>query len=255
MEKSLLIKIAKKLSGKFKRESLDGILSYLQNDIGYREFNTRISGDETVFLIFLISAYNLGEQDLDSLYDNLKKNVFAFSILHVDFPDSELICKFCQDGLQMCDECDGRGEVDCERCDGSGEVDDETCEKCGGDGEIDCKNCEQGYITCDNCDGNGYVEDDEYANVDVQKFFSYDSEVYYYLRSLNSLDKMDDEFYDKYFDSELTFLFSNKNVDTDVLPKKINKNDVFFGEIIEQPRITKYGYTLNTDLDDFKSEP
>lgn len=77
-----------------------------------------------------------------------------------------------------CDECSGYGTVDCQHCDGNGVVEEDdgeetTCPECGG-------RC---TVTCDSCDGKGRVE--------------VDNENYEMPDNLESLKKLDDEWYEQ----------------------------------------------------------
>lgn len=40
---------------------------------------------------------------------------------------------------EICDTCNGSGEVDCEEC--AVEITDDECEVCGGSGAIECPDC------------------------------------------------------------------------------------------------------------------
>jgi len=65
-----------------------------------------------------------------------------------------------------CTDCSGTGKVrklirnvTCQSCQGSGVV-YEICDKCDGDGDVDCKKCDgDGVIECKVCDGDGEVDD------------------------------------------------------------------------------------------------
>ena len=69
-------------------------------------------------------------------------------------------CSDCEgDGEVECRECDGRGNINCSECDGEGEVE---CDRCDGHGELDCSQCDGGgEVECGECDGYGEVDDKE----------------------------------------------------------------------------------------------
>jgi len=78
---------------------------------------------------------------------------------------------------EMCDECNGDGEIEedcyecggsgqildnCPECDGEGEIDGKECSECGGSGEfeIDCPECGgdgRVYNQCEYCGGSGEI--------------------------------------------------------------------------------------------------
>lgn len=52
------------------------------------------------------------------------------------------------DGSDICEECEGTGEVECGQCDGSGTCTcshRHDCEECDGSGAIDCEECDGGH--------------------------------------------------------------------------------------------------------------
>jgi hypothetical protein len=54
--------------------------------------------------------------------------------------------------IQLCDECNGTGQVDCDHCDGMGYLEDEDR------GVVrDCRYCDEGKIECPVCKGERVI--------------------------------------------------------------------------------------------------
>ena len=57
----------------------------------------------------------------------------------------------------LCEECNGTGNVECEECDGDGY---EVCEHCSS--EVHCPHCDgEGNVECPECGGTGFEEDEQ----------------------------------------------------------------------------------------------
>lgn len=77
-------------------------------------------------------------------------------------------CESCEEGYQICYECEGNTTIDCEDCDTSGEVVEECgdckglgmeeCSVCDGETQIPCEDCDGGDASCGDCEGNGVIE-------------------------------------------------------------------------------------------------
>lgn len=201
MEKGKLLSLVKKLSLSYKNGLHPGnVLGTLRENKFVRElFGSRISGEDLVYLCFLIPQEKKG-RDISEAYDIMKSNLFGVSIATIVEHDPNVECPSCEgagqngcedcmgDSYVTCDECDGSGEVMCDECDGSGEDSegnacDEcqgsgqvSCHDCGGDGNIECNSCDStGSVDCHNCDGNGDIATNDSIKLEYLFVLSWNS--------------------------------------------------------------------------------
>jgi len=110
------------------------------------------------FIKIVIYIYSLRKTGSFSLGDKMIDNLEFAELLTTDNEET----------VEMCQECDGSGEVPCKNCDSSGQIEcdncngqgGEDCNQCDGDGldneGDDCANCDgTGMISCEQCDGDG----------------------------------------------------------------------------------------------------
>jgi hypothetical protein len=201
MEKGKLLSLVKKLSIPYKNGLHPGnVLGTLRQNKFIKElFGSRISGEDLVYLCFLIPQEKKG-RDISEAYDIMKSNLFGVSIATIVEHDPNVECPSCEgagqngcedcmgDSYVTCDECDGSGEVMCDECDGSGEDSegnacDEcqgsgqvSCHDCGGDGHIECNSCDStGSVDCHNCDGNGDIATNDSIKLEYLFVLSWNS--------------------------------------------------------------------------------
>jgi hypothetical protein len=201
MEKGKLLSLVKKLSIPYKNGLHPGnVLGTLRQNKFIKElFGSRISGEDLVYLCFLIPQEKKG-RDISEAYDIMKSNLFGVSIATIVEHDPNVECPSCEgagqngcedcmgDSYVTCDECDGSGEVMCDECDGSGEDSegnacDEcqgggqvSCHDCGGDGNIECNSCDStGSVDCHNCDGNGDIATNDSIKLEYLFVLSWNS--------------------------------------------------------------------------------
>lgn len=165
MKKSTIYKTAVKLQPAFKESdktkkfsiAFEGVLK------NYKQFFMDYSNEDFYYLFFYCYfLWNIGkilpQEKLDSLIDD---SALA-SEFSTTFEAYMVDCESCKgDGEEECYNCDDGEEV-CPECNGTG-VDDEgeDCLVCHG-GTVSCDVCDgTGTLTCDDCNGGGEVESDD----------------------------------------------------------------------------------------------
>lgn len=260
MEPYKLAKLALKLGSKQKNKKPKHFYTYIVFDKLISDFFSNLSGEEITILCFMSSAVSMGSKpdELYQLYQNLKTNIFTFSIGEVidDEPLEE--CDQCNGtGEVSCEYCDGTGRITCDDCDGEGVVENdegelETCYACGGDGDFDCNRCRSGFVDCDNCHGYGEVAGQHHVSVDIREFVSYDSDIFHKLEIMEEETELDNYFLNEVFDSELTFEYNYKSIITDILPTGTQKDDLYFLRLESHPVINRnYRGELKSNVGNF----
>ena len=160
-----------------------------------------------IAILCLIVGNMRDDSDVESLYNQIKGNIFVFSLVEITDDVSYHTCSYCgADGEVNCDNCNGNSEVDCPDCDGSGEREGGgSCSNCRGDGKVDCIECSRGYITCEKCEGTGEEVDDNSKQITQEFYVSYDSNLFNYLEmKLDDMDEISQENYSKIIKSRKT---------------------------------------------------
>jgi hypothetical protein len=185
----------------------------------------KIPPESLVILIFLISN---GNKDMyDSLYDEIKHNIFSFSTVQVTHDTFSEDCPSCHGGGRVdCSNCDN-GKVECEDCGGDGEdLDGNTCDNCEGEGNFECDYCGgSGEEECGRCDGDGTIEDDDYFQADQYFYFSYDPKlrgVLELMEEKSEIEKID------FLENKKTLLINIQDVKVDKDSDDIYQDDTFF---------------------------
>jgi len=176
--------LAKKLANNLKGKSLDYIYQNLKESSAYSHFYKTYKEYDIIVLIFLIKEINENpNEEIKNLYDKIKNNLFAFSIIEIENFNAPVECRNCYgSGDVECDDCGGEGRIECDDCGGDGEDSDgDSCNQCSGEGQLDCDYCSNGYVTCDNCNGHGEVEDENYSQITELTYFSINPKVYSFL--------------------------------------------------------------------------
>lgn len=164
------------------------------------------NNSDRILLCFLSSLYVNGVEINSELANNIKNNLFLFSVIEFGDQENDIECSVCEgngtlsceecygNGYITCNECGGSGEVSCEKCDGSGEIEVEDeeyekCDQCEGSGEVTCNECDSegnkdcyqcdgsGNEDCYECDGRGTIWSDEYLPYEIFIYASYDSKL------------------------------------------------------------------------------
>jgi len=226
MEKSKLITLAKKLTNRktFGKTPTDVFEGYMRRDIFIEVFD-KIPPESLIILIFLISN---GNKDMyDSLYDEIKHNIFSFSTVQVTHDTFSEDCPSCSGGgIVACSNCDD-GKIECEDCGGDGEdLDGDTCDNCEGEGNFECDYCGgSGEEECGRCDGDGDIEDDDYFQADQYFYFSYDPKlrgVLELMEEKSEIEKID------FLENKKTLLINIQDVKVDKDSDDIYQDDTFF---------------------------
>lgn len=226
MEKSKLITLAKKFTNQktFGKTPTDVFEGYMRRDIFIEVFD-KIPPESLIILIFLISN---GNKDMyDSLYDEIKHNIFSFSTVQVTHDTFSEDCPSCHGGGRVdCSNCDN-GKVECEDCGGDGEdLDGNTCDNCEGEGNFECDYCGgSGEEECGRCDGDGTIEDDDYFQADQYFYFSYDPKlrgVLELMEEKSEIEKID------FLENKKTLLINIQDVKVDKDSDDIYQDDTFF---------------------------
>ena len=218
--------------------------AYTSQDI-YAEFNkdrflkqirSRLSPTEIIYLVFLIMGYKRG-MELLPVYEDIKNNLFSFSVIYVDEDRPQTSCDDCGgSGTIDCSECDGSGKETCSDCDGDGEIDGESCGNCDGDGRVDCNSCDgDGNYTCNTCDGEGETDDDYRRYVRQYEYFSIDENLFKTLEIMYEFDELKDE--DDF--GHWTFqTYVNEGSSENF--EEFDGNEYLFGEMVQNPQLPEY---------------
>jgi hypothetical protein len=180
MSDSKIYAIAKKLytetSGTNFREFFESLKPILQK---YRFYFLKFEDEDFFKLIIFTYQFHIHQDENLSLEFLLEKaedsNVFIS--FYTDFGDVTTFCDDCDgDGSEACYNCLGSETEECPQCEGRGvDEDGEVCEECNGNGEVDCSVCDgQGSFDCDTCYGVGEVEDLEQTQISLQLYLSSD---------------------------------------------------------------------------------
>lgn len=138
--------------------------------------------DLAKFALFIYFVRN--DKTYDEIIDILKNIAIVVIGSDTEMTPSEN-CEYCDEGTNMCEDCNGTEELECDECEGSG-VDSEgenECASCGGDGNTVCFQCSDGYLTCYECNGNGEIEDEDKTIVEIRTYISYKPLITNYFRA------------------------------------------------------------------------
>jgi len=218
----------------------------------YERFKDMASAEDIVYFSFMASAVSLGlkPEELGNLYENLKANVFTFSIGEIFEIEPYVNCDECYgDGDIPCDECDGTGDVRCDDCGGEGEdYEGYTCQKCDGDGDMECTECGgRGRVRCETCDGIGEVMSENEVEIGIDEFVSYDSEIFNVLELKEDKYKLNSDFVSKISNSELTFTYNAESRNVEIFDDSGDRGDFYLGGFNSTPKFYKIG---NNNIDD-----
>ena len=253
MDKLSLRQLSTKFGRIKKNKSPHFFFDFMVKDDTTSSFFTKFSINDIILLSFTTSAvsYGLEPTRVDSLIDEIRNNIFTFTIGEVTDNNPQETCDNCGgDGETECGNCGGDGSLSCDDCGGDGKIEDDeeyhTCDNCGGDGSLSCDECSQGYVRCDNCDGLGEVDRNGYINLDFNEYVSYNLDIF------NKLEIMDDNTHINHdvaieiINSELTFMYRSYTQTSDEFPSDSETGDYFFIELKQNPGFRKIGKTLIT---------
>lgn len=252
MDVKKITQLSVKIGRTQKNKTPQYFYDYIIKNNHISHFFSNLSGEEFVIFCFMSSAVSSGINlmELGELFENIKKNIFVFSLGDVTDDYVDETCSTCGGDAELqCGYCGGSGNINCEDCDGNGEIEDDeggyvTCNNCDGDGEISCDECNRGYVRCDDCDGNGEIEKEGYISVRIEEYVSYDSEIFNELEIMEDETKIENELSIKAIDSELTFNYRTHSIDTDAFPSESEKDDTYFITMEKYPKFSKTNKNL-----------
>ena len=255
-EKSIHIqKVAQlsvKIGTKYKNNNPQFFYTLSTKEKFIKTFFNHLSGNDLVYFCFMSSAISLGmkPQELYEFYLNLQNNIFTFAIVEVTNDESTETCYDCGgDGEVYCGNCEGTALVNCPSCDGEGEIDDIPCDECDGEGSIRCDECSSGYVNCDTCYGTGETTKDGYVDITVSEFISYDSEIFNILEIKDDEVEITDDFVNKIYKSELTFMSETYATNTNSLESEAKSGMYYFSSMETTPSFRRGSDgTIKTNL-------
>lgn len=246
MESKSII-LTKKLYKYYKGNSPISFYQKLKTESHLKALYDNLPTDEIVFLCLMIG--NMRENtDAQKLYNEIKSNLFVFSIVEVTSDESTTECSECTGSGEIdCYECNGEGEIECSLCDGDGkDSEGYTCDDCGGDGTKTCDNCVRGYQSCDNCEGSG--EQTLYGYQDITQYFfvSYDKKLFSYLETKEEImDEISDENMNKIFTNKKSFITYEVYGNSEEFGDNSIGDYIFVGLDKEEVSFFKDRYNLN----------
>lgn len=204
------------------------LYNLLLNDEMFKELISYLDGTEFTIILFVVSQLSLGMKysDISNYYLNVKHNLFAFSNITVS--SNEV--------LDVCDKCDGTGEIGCDICDEHGVIVDYYDE----DNVIKCQQCKgTGGLDCDRCDGQGEIESDSKVSIMVDECLSIDTDIFYEFYEETPGNKITNTMSEKIHDSELVLIYNSYYTDTSDLESEASEGDNYVGDFTEYPEITR----------------
>lgn len=207
-----------------------------------------LTAEDIALISFIVPMVNT-TKNLESLYNTLPSKMFSFTICIISDTEVYNTCSYCGgSGSDTCRECDGSGDSECDYCEGGGEDEEgETCDYCLGDGTIDCT-CEgSGREDCSKCGGSGdiLVEDERQVNVD--KWLSWDEEIYNLLELTDDMSEINSDLLEKIETSNKSLLMLTTYEYTDIFVSDVIKDDVYFIELNKELSLQKFGRDSITD--------
>jgi hypothetical protein len=243
MEKNKLISVIKKIhQPNFSNLQPTDIYTYFHSTFPYRQMAEAMTPKDIIISSFLLPLVDTPEV-LDSKYDEVVNNLFAYSLVEVDSDYSEVQCPQCDgDGYENCDYCDGTGREECSDCSGNGrDEEDDTCINCDGDGDLDCDYCAgDGQVNCNECGGSGTYDDYDKREISQWFYASYDTELMNEFLELDEWDEMTPE--SIYPNNKTISLVRVQTPIVEPYNQKLEKDDTYFYEAIDEP---KFGKRLN----------
>ena len=235
MEK--LLNLTRAIAPKIKNSyNTQDIYSILNKDTFLKQIRNRLSPTEIIYLTFLIMGYKRG-MELLPIYEDIKNNLFSFSVIYVDEDRPTISCYNCGgDGTIECHECDGSGRQNCAYCNGDGQINGENCEDCDGDGRVNCDVCDgDGSSTCDECHGDGDIEDNYRRYISQYEYFSIDENLFRTLEIMYEFGELKDgdDFSDWTFQTYVT-QGDSENFD------EYDGGQYLFGEMVKNPKLPEY---------------
>ena len=151
-------------------------IAFKQND-----YFKSLKAENAIKLMFYIYSlkrtgnFALGEKILNDLFFAhflVSSGEYAETTCSVCSSYGTVDCENCENGINVCEDCDGAGEVE-------HDGEDFACETCDGDGEIKCENCEAtGQVECPACEGTGEVTSETDINYEVLFVCSWNKKLY-----------------------------------------------------------------------------
>jgi hypothetical protein len=156
-------------------------LEFSRIAIKQQDYFKELKAENAIKLMFYI--YSLKKTGNFELGEKILNNLFFAHFLISSGEYAEKSCGVCGAyGTVDCENCDNGIKV-CEDCDGSGEVEhggeDVACETCDGDGEFNCEDCEgKGTLECPACEGTGEFTSETDIYYEVLFVCSWNKELY-----------------------------------------------------------------------------
>jgi hypothetical protein len=233
---SKVIKLAKKFYKNHKGITSASFFRLIRTSPHFDIIYTLLDGNQIAILCLLVGNLK-DESETESLYNEIKSNMFTFSIVEIVNAENMATCSDCGgDGEIDCPNCNGEGDKICSDCRGNG-VDREgrTCNNCSGDGSIDCDNCSQGYVSCGECNGYGEVVNEGYQDITQMYFVSFDRKLFDYLEiKKDGLDEISQKNFDSIIKSKKTFVTLSEDGSSDEFGNFIEGYYIFAGLDKEQ---------------------
>lgn len=233
---SKVIKLAKKFYKNHKGITSSNFFRLIRTSPHFDIIYTLLDGNQIAILCLLVGNLK-DESETESLYNEIKSNMFTFSIVEIVNTKNMETCSDCGgDGEIDCPNCNGEGGKICSDCRGNGEDrEGSTCNNCSGDGSIDCDNCSRGYVNCDNCDGRGEVVNEGYQDITQMYFVSFDRKLFDYLEiKKDEIDEISSKNFDSIIKSKKTFVTLSEDGSSDEFGDFIEGNYIFAGLDKEQ---------------------
>jgi hypothetical protein len=156
-------------------------LEFNRKTFPQKDYLKQLKEENVIKLMFYIYSlkktgnFALGEKILDGLFFALflvSSGEYAETTCPVCSSYGEVDCENCENGINVCEDCDGSGEVE-------HEGEEVACETCDGDGEIKCEDCGgTGQVECPGCDGSGEVQSETDINYEILFVCSWNKELY-----------------------------------------------------------------------------
>lgn len=233
---SKVIKLAKKFYKNHKGITSTSFFHLIRTSPHFDIIYTLLDGNQIAILCLLVGNLK-DESETESLYNEIKSNMFTFSIVEIVNDENMTTCSNCGgDGDVDCPDCNGEGTKICSDCRGDGEDSEgHRCNKCSGNGSIYCDNCSRGYVSCDECDGHGDVVNLGYKDITQMYFVSFDRKLFDYLEiKKDELDEISPKNFDSIIKSKKTFVTLSEDGSSDEFGDFIGGNYIFAGLDKEQ---------------------